>query len=211
MYYTNIDKVLTKHSGLSVVEYDSNHAPQRIIGDFIMNSSYENVCFCKTYPIDVDLSDFPPKVKEVGNKIRSSYPHRYDSGELCLEVPSRMKLICIEGDKFDFEKWVNCFLVPYFFSYEFFKRYGRYPFGERSHGQSGILEYYTELFHLSSKQQTKGFLEQVIRMRSYRGHHLCPCGSGLKIRDCHKKEVEMALQPLYKECIKEDLSKREGR
>ena len=126
MYYTNIDKVLTKHSGLSVVEYDSNHAPQRIIGDFIMNSSYENVCFCKTYPIDVDLSDFPPKVKEVGNKIRSSYPHRYDSGELCLEVPSRMKLICIEGDKFDFEKWVNCFLVPYFFSYEFFKRYGRY-------------------------------------------------------------------------------------
>ena len=119
MYYTNIDKVLTKHSGLSVVEYDSNHAPQRIIGDFIMNSSYENVCFCKTYPIDVDLSDFPPKVKEVGNKIRSSYPHRYDSGELCLEVPSRMKLICIEGDKFDFEKWVNCFLVPYFFSYEF--------------------------------------------------------------------------------------------
>ena len=190
MYYTNIDKVLTKHSGLSVVEYDSNHAPQRIIGDFIMNSSYENVCFCKTYPIDVDLSDFPPKVKEVGNKIRSSYPHRYDSGELCLEVPSRMK---------------------YFFSYEFFKRYGRYPFGERSHGESGILEYYTELFHLSSKQQTKGFLEQVIRMRSYRGHHLCPCGSGQKIRDCHNKEVEMALQPLYKECIKEDLSKREGR
>ena len=35
--------------------------------------------------------------------------------------------------------------------------------------------------------------------------------SDTKIRDCHKKEVEMALQPLYKECIKEDLSKREGR
>lgn len=205
MYYTNIDKVLARCPDLSVVEYDSNHAPQRIRGDFIMNSSYENVYFCKTYPIDIDLSDFPPKVKEVGNKIRSSYPHRYDTGELCLETPARIQLVCVEDDAFDFEIWVNSFLVPYFFTYEFYKRYGRYPFGERAHGEKGILEYYAELFHLSSEQQTRRFLQRVSKMVCYRGHHLCPCGSNKRIRDCHKEEVKVALQPQYKKCIEEDL------
>jgi len=208
MYYSNIDKVLAKYSGLSAEGYDSDHTPQRIRGDFIMNSCYENVCFCKTYPIDIDLSDFPPKVKELGNKIRSSYPHRYDTGELCLEAPARIKLTCVEDDSFNFETWVECFLVPYFFSYEFYKRYGRYPFGERAHGEKGILEYYGELFHLTSEQQTRKFLQLVSKMDIYRGHHLCPCGSNLRIRDCHKEEVKAALQPQCKKCIEEDLKKR---
>ena len=208
MYYSNIDKVLAKYSGLSAEGYDSDHTPQRIRGDFIMNSCYENVCFCKTYPIDIDLSDFPPKVKELGNKIRSSYPHRYDTGELCLEAPARIQLTCVQDDAFNFETWVECFLVPYFFSYEFYKRYGRYPFGERAHGEKGILEYYGELFHLTSEQQTRKFLQLVSKMDMYRGHHLCPCGSNLRIRDCHKEEVKAALQPQCKKCIEEDLKKR---
>ena len=205
MYYVNIDKVLAKQSGLSIEEYDQNHTPQRIRGEIIMNSCFENVHFYKTYSIDINLSNFPPRVKEVGNKIRSSYPHRYDTDELCLEAPAKIKLVCIDGDVFDFEMWVNRFLIPYFFTYEFYKRYGRYPFGERSHGAKGILEYYAELFHLSSEQQTIRFLQQVSEMDNYRGHRLCPCGSNKKIRDCHKEEVKVALQSLCKKCIKEDL------
>ena len=211
MYYANIDKVLVKQTGLFVEGYDSDHTPQRICGDFIMNSCYENVCVCKTYTIDIDLSAFPPKVKEVGSKIRSSYPHKSETGELCLEVPARIQLACVEGDAFNFEIWVEGFLVPYFFTYEFYKRYGRYPFGERSHEEKGVLEYYAELFHLTSEQQTRMFLQQVSKMDNYRGHHLCPCGSNKKIRDCHKQEVKAALQPLCKKCIEEDLKKRIGR
>lgn len=211
MYYANIDKVLVTQTGLSVEEYDSNHTAQRICGDFIMNSCYENVYFYNTYAIDIDLRSFPPKVKEVGKKIRSSYPHRYATGELCLEVQTKIKLVCMDGDAFDFEMWFTRFLIPYFFSYEFYKRYGRYPFGERSHGEKGILEYYAELFKLSPEEKTRSFLQQVSKMDNYRGHHLCPCGSSKRIRDCHKEEVKVALQPLCKKCIEEDLKEIFGR
>ena len=204
MRYINVDKVLAQHQNLRVEECN-DHTPRRICGTFIMNTEYNDVCFYKQYNIDIDLSDIPPYVVETEGKISKRYPHRYRDGGLCLETTARLKIDCIEENGFNFEIWFNQFLMPYFFTYEYYSRFGEYPFGERSHYNQGVLEYYKEYFHLSSLKQTIAFLQQVSKMKIYRGHWLCPCGSGKRIRECHKNEVINALKPIQRECIIEDL------
>lgn len=201
MKYINVDKVLSQNADLHILEYDDNHSPRCIGGSFEMNSNYNDVFFCERYQVEVDLTRVPPSVKETGRKISSDYTHRYSNGGLCLEAPANIITTCVRSECFDFDVWFKCFLIPYFFSYEYFKLYHSFPFGERSHGMNGILEYYMELFHLSNIQQAREFVVQVSRMSCYRGHHMCPCGSGLKIRNCHSDEVKLAMTPVLKECI----------
>lgn len=204
MLYINIDKVLSQHQNLHVEECE-DHTPRRLCGVFVMNTEYNEVCFYGQYSIDVDLTVIPPYVIETGGKISKNYPHRYSDGGLCLETDGRIKIECIQNNEFDFDVWFNHFLIPYFFSFEYYNRFGEFPFGERPHGSKGIIEYYQELFRLDSPEQTKNFLLQISKMKCYRGHLLCPCGSGKRIRNCHKIEVINALKPTEKECINNDL------
>lgn len=205
MRYINIDKVLSQHQNLRVEECD-NHTPRRLCGEFIMNTEYNEVCFYKQYSIDVNLTKTPPYVIETEGKISKNYPHRYSDGGLCLETDSRIKIECYsDNNEFDLEFWFNHFLIPYFFTFEYYMRYGEFPFGERSHNLKGILEYYREHYRLDSLDQTKNYLFQISKMKCYRGHLLCPCGSGKRIRNCHKIEVINALKPIEKECINNDL------
>lgn len=202
MRYINIDNVLTKNPDLCI-EKNDDHTPRRVHGIFIMNSSYNDVCFCNEYSISIDLKSIPPQVTETRGAVPKDYPHRYMNGKLCLEATPRIMIECTHNNDFDFECWFNGFLTPYFFTLEYYKRFGDYPFGERSHGITGILEYYKEYFNLTSIQQTRAFLKQVSKMKRYRGHLLCPCGSKKRIRNCHRDEVITALQPIQKESIVE--------
>ena len=53
-------------------------------------------------------------------------------------------------------------------------------FGKRE----GILEYYKELFSVQDGWQVLGLLK-ILADDNYKGHTLCPCGSGQKLRNCH--------------------------
>ena len=207
MKYINIDKILSQNTDLHILEYDENHTPRCICGSFEMNRHFNDVFFCERYQVEIDLTQSPPFVKETGGKISTDYPHRYPNGGLCLEVTANIMKTCIESERFDLEVWFNSFLIPYFFSYEYFKYYHCFPFGERSHDMRGILEYYSEIFHLNDVQKAREFVIQVSRMKCYRGHHMCPCGSGLRIRNCHSAEVKLALTPVLNECIINDAKK----
>lgn len=205
MRYINIDKVLSLHQNLHVEECD-DHTPRRLSGVFVMNTEYNEICFFKQYSIDADLTVFPPYVIETKGSIPEYYPHRYKDGGLCLETDTRIITECsINYNEFDLEIWFNHFLIPFFFTFEYYNRFGEFPFGERSHGSRGIIEFYREHFGLSSSEQTIGFLIRVSKLKSYRGHLTCPCGSEKRIRNCHKDEVIEALNPTQKECIIKDL------
>lgn len=39
------------------------------------------------------------------------------------------------------------YVEPYYFSYEFFQRYGEFPFGERGHDWEGIIQTYSDYFN----------------------------------------------------------------
>lgn len=93
--------------------------------------------------------------------------------------------------------FIEKYILPYLYTYRFYKEYGIYPYGERSHGTMGDLEYLKDLFGVNDWKQVFDIMIFVIRF-PYRGHLLCPCGSGEKIRNCHgnvlRKVMDAKLQ-----------------
>lgn len=209
--YVNLDKLLTDYPELHIWEYGESHTPRCIRGTFVMDANHNGVRFLKEYSIKIDLTeDKTPLIREIGHHIDSTYPHRYTNGGLCLGTETDIILSCCRDDKFDISLWFDTFVISYFYSYEYFKRMGEYPFGERSHGENGILEYYMETFNLDNFEQARAFIEFVNQHHQYRGHFFCPCGSGKRIRDCHKNEFIKALEPIIKERIRIDSESLKG-
>lgn len=64
-------------------------------------------------------------------------------------------------------------------------------------GDIGDLEYLKDLFKVDDWGQVLNFMLYVVQS-PYRGHLLCPCGSGKRIRNCHgeilKKVISSGLQ-----------------
>lgn len=137
------------------------------------------------YVIDIVIplnSHALPTVFDAGRQIKSTYPHRYQSGELCLATETQMRVHFVEG--FDLVCWMENYVEPYFFSYEYYKRYQVFPFGDRAHGYRGILQTYQDFFETKTEHAAYALIEYLAN-HPYRGHICCPCGSGEKIRNCH--------------------------
>jgi len=63
--------------------------------------------------------------------------------------------------------------------------------GERSHGRTGIIEYFQELTGVEQSDIIVKLIEYVSKTgkKGVRGHLFCPCGSGKIIRKCHFNEL----------------------
>lgn len=124
-----------------------------------------------------------PWVLETGGRISSDYEHVYEDGKLCLAVPIEERLT--------FERlpsllgFVNNLLIPYCYGYCYWERHGVHPFGEREHGRAGIVRFYIDWLDLPGEVEALKVALDLVQHR-YRGHHDCPCGSGAKLRNCHR-------------------------
>ena len=144
-----------------------------------------------------------PTAIDAGNVINPTYPHRYANGELCLETDTAIKLRFIEG--FNLLQWMDEYVEPYYFTYEYYIRFGSFPFGERPHGAEGVISVYQELFHEEDLGKTI-ILMMYCADESYRGHIHCPCGSGKKLRGCHGQYLfRLMTNPAIKEIIQSDV------
>jgi hypothetical protein len=190
-----------------------------VTGDILINREAIDYQLNKEYNIKIRIpleSDVLPYIIDTGNHIDSSYPHRYSDGRLCLETDTAMRLHYVDG--FDLLAWVTDYVEPYYFSYEYYQRYGYFPFGERAHGIEGLLQTYGECF---------GEIEYAVVCKlmifaaygRYRGHNMCPCGSGKKLRSCHGEQLfpffknEGMTQIIREDCrqIEEELEKNKQR
>lgn len=209
--YINVDKLLIEYPNLIIEESGRNHIPRCLQGTFVMNVSHNNIRFIKTYAVKIVLhEDKIPSVKDIGHHIDVNYPHKYKNRELCLGTDTEIILTCTSNENFDLYLWFNKFVISYFYSYEYYNRMGEYPFGERSHGSNGILEFYMDIFNIKNHNQAYEFLKFINKQQIYRGHLLCPCGSGKRIRNCHKEGFKMSSIPKIKERINEDLKMMKG-
>lgn len=156
-----------------------------IDGSIIVNRSWNGFTVFKEYLAKIVIpleSDNLPYVIDSGNHIDKSYPHRYKNGMLCLETDSYIRIRFIDG--FCLEKWMRDIVEPYYFSYEYYQRYGEFPFGERGHGLTGVVQTYSDFFCEPDFAKTIKLMKSISTQK-YRGHSLCPCGSGKKLRICH--------------------------
>lgn len=183
MAHQQIAELLEVQSGLHI-EAESETQIE-LTGDIFINCKSKGFFLSENYPVQIVIplnSNELPYVIDNENRIAKDYPHRYDNGKLCLETETSIRIRFL--DSFSLVEWIREFVETYYFSYEFFQRYGEFPFGERGHGVQGIVETYQELFH--EKDPIKVFaLMKAICEHPYRGHSLCPCGSNQKLRLCH--------------------------
>ena len=129
-----------------------------------------------------EFPDRLPSVKEIGGGIGTDYEHINPDGTLCLAVPIEERRVFLEQPTL--LGFVDRLLVPYFYGYCFWSKYGHHPFDEAAHGHEGVLRHYVDTLGLSD---SLGALAVICFLfeHGYRGHHDCPCGSGRKVRVCH--------------------------
>ncbi len=178
-----IKELLERYPGLEVVERKEDGLLLR--GKIHVFRTAQNFTLDQTYRVEIRVpinSDALPTVISTDGAIDVSYPHRYNNGTLCLETDTAARMRFADG--FNLTQWVDEFVEPYFFSYEYHCRYGVFPFGERPHGINGLLDTYQGIFDESDLRKVF-ILARYVCDGEYRGHIDCPCGSGKKLRNCH--------------------------
>lgn len=153
---------------------DATFDDRRIVEDFILR-----IVLHDGYPHTL------PSVYEESGRISDEFEHRYVDGSLCFGVPGEI-LMGFPGG-IDLVGLIEGPVTSCLYSAAFLQRYGRYPFGERSHGMAGVLEYYRELFEVDDDLAALRLMRLVAEGRGYRGSDKCPCGSGKQIWVCHGK------------------------
>lgn len=150
-----------------------------------------------TYPVEL------PIVYEVGGRIpRIADRHIFSNGSMCVFIPDDRWRCFPAGSSF--MDYLDGPLRNYFLSQLYYEETGKWLFGEYSHDELGIIEYYQELFETQDVVTVVDFLFELCENK-LREQNMCPCGSGKKIkrccrpkfRDLHKKiEPKMALSAL---------------
>jgi len=160
-------------SGLWIVE-----------GNLAFKATFENMSIEDAFAIRLRLSPqltMPPAVEETGGRIPKDF-HKLGDGSLCLGAPIEVR------EKFTRQPKILSFVegqvVPYLFSFSYWQKHGKMPYGERPHGGRGLLESYHDLFKVQNRSAVLRLLK-LLALQSYRGHHICPCGSKIKLRNCH--------------------------
>ncbi len=183
-------------------------APGRwvIRGILSFSATFQNVTITDAFSILIrlpeDYPDSPPTVQETGGRIPPDF-HQYPDRTLCLGAPVEVWRRFKNDPRL--VSFVRTLVVEYLYGYAYFEKFGEMPFGELSHGAQGIREYYHELFQTDDVHILLALLK-VMADGAYRGHHLCPCGSGKILRKCHGPSMLELLKQQPKERFLSDAS-----
>ena len=138
------------------------------------------------------LASYPdalPLVFEVGGRVPWDADHHVnrETGEACLFVPDeRWK---VAPPTMTFLEFLNGPVRNFFLGQSLFRRTGEWPFGQRPHGAAGLREYYSELLRTDDVAMILRYLD-CLRRPTLKGHWPCPCGSGRRLRACHRAQVD---------------------
>lgn len=161
------------------------------------------------FTVRIELTTEPnrlPKVMEIGGRtdmILAKWVAKGKAKSLAdLHVNSQDQSICLcprpEEKKISFEMpkledFIQKLVIPYFFGLHEYEKTGKWIWGQYSHGDLGILEYYLE--HRNDKNPTL-LSDCLISLtfsptkKQFNGREKCLCGSRLKFKKCHRKALQ---------------------
>lgn len=152
---------------------------------------------------------FNIKIKETKDKTLSLLPSLYVDGVEAIadrhinQTLDHRACLCspfIENQYltpvFSFKKYFEELVMPFLYGQLFYDKEKRWPWGDLSHGSIGLLESYYILHdpnkarecleRLPKDLQNWSRIKELLLLKNFiKGHTLCLCGKGNKIRDCH--------------------------
>lgn len=162
---------------------------------------------CDTYQIKiVPTIDYPNRLAllfETGGKIPVNIDwHVFETdGHCCIITLPEELLLCKNG--ITLANFIELQVKPYLFNQTFRRLHG-YFLKERSHGITGWIEYFSELFQTSDILKINSWLRFVLKEQEPNRVQLCFCRSGKKYRYCHReayRKVSLFSQNELKEII----------
>ncbi len=152
-----------------------------------------------SYQIKAGIAaDFPaeePMVFEEGGRIpRIADRHVFPKdGNCCLGVWEEWLLTAPDHR---FETFLTGPMHDYFVSQTYYEVNGTWPYGERSHGILGVLESYADLLEVSPDAKILADYLHLLSRQKIKGHALCPCGNGKRLRYCHSDDLRRLNQKI---------------
>lgn len=135
--------------------------------------------------IPTDYPDSPPTVRETGKTIPDDFHKFSKSGNLCLAAPVEVRRVFAKYKTL--LSFINFQVIPYLFSYSYFKDYGELPYGDLAHGMIGLLNYYKDFFGVDAIRVMK--LLKLLADDRTPPLMKCPCDSGKALQDCHGQKL----------------------
>ena len=176
-------------------------------GELILNHTYENITLKNSLYISMFVPfTFPtdlPIVRDITKKIESEF-HKNKNDILCLACDAEIHYELKRNNSVTICDFIEKFLIPYLYSYTYYKKYNKIPYGQRSHGFQGVIEFYMDYFEINNTKIVLNILNQIV-LNKYKGHNICPCGSGEKFRKCHANSIFNLLKIVGIDNIEKDL------
>lgn len=111
--------------------------------------------------------------------------HIMRDGSACLGVYGDILLRW--GDNSNMANFLENFVAPFLVWQIYYDAYQKPPpWGQRSHFSKGIMEFYAEFIGIPNGPQIIEFMKLLARKNCPKGHETCPCGSGKRLRNCHR-------------------------
>jgi hypothetical protein len=155
---------------------------------------YEKGKVYERYLVEIEIPKHSPRdlpvIREIAERIpRHSNRHMEEDGKACVVLPDAFWHDHPDG--MSLLQFLNG-PVRAFFSCQSLIELGEpnpWPSGEWDHGAKGIIEFYGNLLDTSDPHKILEYLK-LIKAKFIKGHWTCPCGTGAKLRNCHKSVVE---------------------
>jgi hypothetical protein len=127
--------------------------------------------------------------------------HMDANGRACLCLPHEVPAYFPEGIRF--ETYAERLLTPWLVGQAYFDVHGRWPpWPTRDHGMDGIIQGFADLLGISDTAVIDRYARLLVRESPAKGHEVCPCGSGRKLRDCHEDLYRRSREAIPKPAIK---------
>ena len=182
LYIQLVAEINTSFPYLTVVEHENTIT----IEGFLKLFDQDNREIDK-YAISVQLSnDYPesiPLVFETGNRIPKNADRHFNSetGIACLFLPEERYKFYRKGASIS--DFITGPVSSFFLGQTYYDLTHNWPAGQRSHGNAGIIEFYSELLKTTNRDTIVNFIEYLTKPQ-IKGHWNCYCGSKTKLRDC---------------------------
>lgn len=187
LFCNQLDLVIKKYPNLKITELDGLKYLKGILE--IKNDKRETV---GNFSIEIKYrNDFPyrfPYLYEVGRDIPNLADwHKYQDDRCCITVYPDEILKCKDG--ITLLSFIDNYAIPYFANQLYRLQYDKYLNGEYSHGNDGLIEFYSTLFKTTDRLKWKEYVNIVSLGKTLKmdRNKPCFCGSGLKFKICHDK------------------------